>query len=287
MENNRTNILLRKPEWLKMKVPAGKTYLSVREIVEDHKLHTICTSGHCPNMHECWGRGTATLMILGEICTRSCGFCNVITGRPLPVDQGEPDRVAESVRLMKLKHVVLTSVDRDDLKDGGADIWARTIRAIKQVCPGTTIETLIPDFDANEELILQVVHAGPEVISHNVETVRRITPWVRSRAKYDKSLKVLEIIAKAGVRAKSGVMLGLGETEPEVLETMDDLLERGVSVLTIGQYLQPTKNHLPVTAFITPEVFAFYETEGFKKGFHHVESGPLVRSSYRAEKHLL
>lgn len=287
MENNRTNLLMRKPEWLKMKVPAGKTYLSVREIVDDHKLHTICTSGHCPNMHECWGRGTATLMILGDICTRSCGFCNVKTGRPLPVDQGEPERVAESVRLMKLKHVVLTSVDRDDLKDGGAEIWARTIQAIKSVNPETTIETLIPDFDAKEELILQVVNAGPEVISHNMETVRRITPWVRSRAKYDKSLKVLEIIVNAGVRAKSGVMLGLGETKEEVLETMADLLKVGVSIMTIGQYLQPTRNHLPVVEYITPEMFAFYETEGLKMGFRHVESGPLVRSSYRAEKHLL
>lgn len=287
MENTRTNILLRKPEWLKMKVPAGKTYLSVREIVDDHKLHTICTSGHCPNMHECWGRGTATLMILGDICTRSCGFCNVKTGRPLPVDEGEPERVAESVRLMKLKHVVLTSVDRDDLKDGGAAIWARTIRAIKTACPETTMETLIPDFDANEELILQVANAAPEVISHNVETVRRITPWVRSRAKYDKSLKVLEIIAKAGVKAKSGVMLGLGETKEEVLETMADLLAVGVSIMTIGQYLQPTKSHLPVVEYITPEVFAFYEAEGLRMGFRHVESGPMVRSSYKAEKHLL
>jgi lipoic acid synthetase len=287
MENTRTNILLRKPEWLRMKVPAGKTYLSVREIVDDHKLHTICTSGHCPNMHECWGRGTATLMILGDICTRSCGFCNVKTGRPLPVDEGEPERVAESVRLMKLKHVVLTSVDRDDLKDGGAGIWARTILAIKAACPETTMETLIPDFDANEELILQVAGAAPEVISHNVETVRRITPWVRSRAKYDKSLKVLEIIAKAGVKAKSGVMLGLGETKEEVLETMADLLAVGVSIMTIGQYLQPTKSHLPVVEYITPEVFAFYEAEGLRMGFRHVESGPMVRSSYKAEKHLL
>lgn len=287
MENTRTNILLRKPEWLKMKVPAGKTYLSVREIVDDHKLHTICTSGHCPNMHECWGRGTATLMILGDICTRSCGFCNVKTGRPLPVDEGEPERVAESVRLMKLKHVVLTSVDRDDLKDGGAEIWARTILAIKAACPETTMETLIPDFDANEELIIQVVNAAPDVISHNVETVRRITPWVRSRAKYDKSLKVLEIIARAGVRTKSGVMLGLGETKDEILETMADLLTVGVSIMTIGQYLQPTKSHLPVVEYITPEVFAFYEKEGLRMGFRHVESGPMVRSSYKAEKHLL
>jgi lipoic acid synthetase len=287
MEENRSNTILRKPDWLATKVPAGKSYLSVRQIVETNKLHTICTSGHCPNMHECWGRGTATLMILGDICTRSCGFCNVKTGRPLPADLEEPARVAESVRLMQLKHVVLTSVDRDDLKDGGAAIWAETIRAIKQLDPAPTIETLIPDFDAKEELILQLVEAGPEVISHNLETVRRITPWVRSRAKYDKSLKVLEILSTSGVRTKSGIMLGLGETPEEVLETMDDLLKAGVQVMTIGQYLQPTRNHLPVVEFITPEQFAFYETEGLKRGFRHVESGPLVRSSYHAEKHLL
>jgi lipoic acid synthetase len=287
MEENRSNTILRKPDWLATKVPAGKSYLSVRQIVETNKLHTICTSGHCPNMHECWGRGTATLMILGDICTRSCGFCNVKTGRPLPADLEEPARVAESVRLMHLKHVVLTSVDRDDLKDGGAAIWAETIRTIKQLDPAPTIETLIPDFDAKEELILQLVEAGPEVISHNLETVRRITPWVRSRAKYDKSLKVLETLSNSGVRTKSGIMLGLGETPEEVLETMDDLLKAGVQVMTIGQYLQPTRNHLPVVEFITPEQFAFYETEGLKRGFRHVESGPLVRSSYHAEKHLL
>ncbi|MDP2237033.1 MAG: lipoyl synthase [Bacteroidales bacterium] len=287
MDDTRTNIILRKPEWLKTKVPAGKSYLSVREIVEEHKLHTICTSGHCPNMHECWGRGTATLMILGDICTRSCGFCNVKTGRPLPADWEEPERVAESVKLMKLKHVVLTSVDRDDMKDGGAEIWAMTIKAIKRESPGTTMETLIPDFDGKEELIMKVVEAGPEVISHNLETVRRITPWVRSRAKYDLSLKVLETLSKAGVIAKSGIMLGLGETREEVLETMDDLRKAGVSVLTIGQYLQPTRNHLPVKEFVTPEVFAEYEHEGLSRGFRHVESGPLVRSSYKAEKHIL
>ena len=287
MEENRSNTILRKPDWLATKVPAGKSYLSVRQIVETNKLHTICTSGHCPNMHECWGRGTATLMILGDICTRSCGFCNVKTGRPLPADLEEPARVAESVRLMQLKHVVLTSVDRDDLIDGGAAIWAETIRAIKQLDPAPTIETLIPDFDAKEELILQLVEAGPEVISHNLETVRRITPWVRSRAKYDKSLKVLETLSNSGVRTKSGIMLGLGEAPDEVLETMDDLLKAGVQVMTIGQYLQPTRNHLPVVEFITPEQFAFYETEGLKRGFRHVESGPLVRSSYHAEKHLL
>lgn len=287
MDDTRNTSILRKPEWLKTKVPAGKTYITVREIVEQHKLHTICTSGHCPNMHECWGRGTATLMILGNICTRSCGFCNVKTGRPLPVDIQEPERVANSVKLMKLKHVVLTSVDRDDLKDGGAAIWAQTIQAIKQSSPGTTMETLIPDFDGKEDLIMQVVAAGPEVISHNLETVRRITPWVRSRAKYDLSLKVLETIARTGVVAKSGIMLGLGETREEVLETMDDLRKVGVQVMTIGQYLQPTRNHLPVKEFISPEQFSEYERLGLEKGFRHVESGPLVRSSYRAEKHLL
>ncbi|MDA3944910.1 MAG: lipoyl synthase [Bacteroidetes bacterium] len=287
MENQRTNIIMRKPEWLKTKVPAGKTYLSVREIVEKHKLHTICTSGHCPNMHECWGRGTATLMILGDICTRSCGFCNVKTGRPLPADWQEPDRVAESVKLMKLKHVVLTSVDRDDLKDGGAEIWAMTIKSIKRESPGTTMETLIPDFDGKADLISKLIEAGPEVISHNLETVRRMTPWVRSRAKYDLSLQVLKIIAEAGVITKSGVMLGLGETQEEVLETMRDIRNTGASVMTIGQYLQPTKNHLPVKEFVTPAVFKMYEEEGLKMGFRHVESGPMVRSSYHAEKHIL
>lgn len=287
MDDTRTNTILRKPDWLKTKVPAGKTYLSVREIVEQHKLHTICTSGHCPNMHECWGRGTATLMILGNVCTRACGFCNVKTGRPLPADWQEPARVAESVKLMKLKHVVITSVDRDDLKDKGADIWALTIKAIKEASPGTTMETLIPDFDGHEHLVQQIIEARPEVISHNLETVRRITPWVRSRAKYDISLKVLEIISQSGVVAKSGIMLGLGETEQEVLETMRDLRRAGVTVMTIGQYLQPTRNHLPVKAFITPEQFALYEKEGLAMGFRHVESGPLVRSSYKAEKHIL
>lgn len=287
MEETRTNTILRKPGWLKTKVPGGKQYLSVKEIVEKHKLHTICTSGHCPNMHECWGRGTATLMILGDICTRACGFCNVKTGRPMPVDLKEPGRVANSVKLMKLKHVVLTSVDRDDLKDGGAGIWAATIRTIKQECPGTTMETLIPDFKGNKELIDHVIDAGPEVISHNLETVRRITPWVRSLAKYDVSLNVLRIIADSGVITKSGIMLGLGETKEEVLETLLDMLQAGATVVTIGQYLQPTRNHLPVKAFIEPEIFDFYHEEGLKMGFRHVESGPLVRSSYRAEKHLL
>lgn len=287
MNNTRQNTILRKPDWLKTKVPAGKEYIQVREIVEQHRLHTICTSGHCPNMHECWGRGTATLMILGNICTRSCGFCNVKTGRPLPADWEEPKRVAQSVKLMGLKHVVITSVDRDDLKDRGAEIWAMTIRAIKRENPDTTMETLIPDFDGREDLLQMVFDAKPEVISHNLETVRRITPWVRSRAKYDTSLKVLELIVKSGIRAKSGIMLGLGETREEVLETMDDLRRIGVHVMTIGQYLQPTHNHLPVKEFVRPEVFAEYRFEGLARGFLHVESGPMVRSSYHAEKHIL
>ncbi len=279
--------ILRKPDWLKIKIPSGKEYISVKKIVAEHKLHTICTSGHCPNMHECWGRGTATLMILGDICTRSCKFCNVKTGRPLPADREEPERVAKSVKLMQLKHAVLTSVDRDDLEDGGAGIWAMTIRKIKALSPQTTIETLIPDFDGREELIRQVIDAGPEVISHNLETVRRITPWTRSRAKYDRSLKVLEYIAGSGVVAKSGMMAGLGETPEEVFELMDDLLAVGVSVLTIGQYLQPTKKHLPVKEYVSPEQFREYKRVGLEKGFRIVESSPLVRSSYHAEKHVI
>jgi lipoic acid synthetase len=286
MNNNKTDTILRKPDWLKIKVPSGKEYISVRKIVDENKLHTICTSGHCPNMHECWGRGTATLMILGDICTRSCGFCNVKTGRPLPVDRTEPGRVAKSVQLMKLKHCVLTSVDRDDLEDLGAGIWALTVQEIKKLNPNTTIETLIPDFDGREDLIRQLIDSGPEVVSHNLETVRRITPWARSRAKYETSLHSLEIIAQSKVVSKSGIMLGLGETPGEVLETMDDLRKVGVEVLTIGQYLQPTKKHLSVKEFVKPEQFAFYEKAGLDKGFCFVESSPLVRSSYRAEKHV-
>jgi len=286
MEKSTTDTILRKPEWLKIKVPKGKQYIAVKDIVSKHKLHTICTSGHCPNMHECWGRGTATLMILGDICTRACGFCNVKTGRPLPADWKEPKRVADSVKLMGLKHCVLTSVDRDDLDDGGAGIWSMTVREIKKLNPETTIETLIPDFDGKEELIKVVIESGPEVVSHNLETVRRITPWARSRAKYDISLKTLEIIAKSTVVAKSGIMVGLGETPEEVIETMDDLRNVGVEVLTIGQYLQPTKKHLAVKEFISPEQFAEYRQIGLDKGFRFVESSPLVRSSYRAEKHV-
>ncbi|PIQ33521.1 MAG: lipoyl synthase [Bacteroidetes bacterium CG18_big_fil_WC_8_21_14_2_50_41_14] len=278
--------ILRKPEWLKIKIPSGKEYIKVREIVEKHQLHTICTSGHCPNMHECWGRGTATLMILGDICTRSCGFCNVKTGRPKPADWGEPMRVAESVKLMKLKHCVLTSVDRDDLDDLGAGIWAKTIEEIKKLNPDTTLETLIPDFDGREELINLVINAGPEVISHNLETVRRITPWARSRAKYDLSLYTLSVIAKSAAVAKSGIMVGLGEQPTEVIETLRDMRSVGVQVVTIGQYLQPTKKHLMVKEFVTPEQFQEYKMAGLDMGFRFVESSPLVRSSYRAEKHV-
>jgi lipoic acid synthetase len=277
----------RKPDWLKIKVAKGKEYISVKEVVNRHKLHTICTSGHCPNLHECWGRGTATLMILGDICTRSCKFCNVKTGKPLPADYEEPKRVAESVKLLKLKHCVLTSVDRDDLNDLGAEIWALTIREIKKQNPGTTIESLIPDFDGRKELIELVAAEKPEIISHNLETVRRLTPLTRSRAKYDVSLRTLEIIAGSGVVAKSGIMVGLGEKPEEVFQVMDDLLSAGVKVMTIGQYLQPTKKHLEVVEYITPEQFREYEQVGLEKGFKYVESGPLVRSSYHAEKHIL
>ncbi len=276
----------RKPDWLKIKVPKGKEYVGVKEIVEKNKLHTICTSGHCPNLHECWGRGTATLMILGDICTRSCKFCNVKTGKPLPADYEEPKRIAESVKLLNLKHVVLTSVDRDDMDDLGAGIWAMTIKEVKKINPHTTIETLTPDFDGREELIKMVADAGPEIISHNLETIRRLTPQTRSRAKYDVSLKTLKTIANLGVVAKSGIMVGIGEKPEEVYELMDDLLAVGVTVLTIGQYLQPTKKHLEVVEYITPEQFKEYERVGLEKGFKFVESGPLVRSSYHAEKHV-
>ena len=275
-----------KPDWLKIRVPAGKEYLGIREIVNRHKLHTICTSGNCPNMYDCWERGTATLMILGDVCTRSCGFCNVKTGKPAPADPGEPERVAESVRLMGLKHCVLTSVDRDDMNDGGAGLWAATIRAVKEKNPGITIEALIPDFQGKKELIHTVIDAGPEVISHNLETVRRLTPEVRSVASYDTSLMVIRTIADAGIRAKSGIMTGLGETKEEILEAMDDLRMAGCEVFTLGQYLQPGKSHLPVASFTTPQEFEAFRKAGLGKGFTHVESHPLVRSSYKAEKHV-
>jgi lipoyl synthase len=275
-----------KPDWLKTKIPTGKTYLKIKDIVRKHKLNTICTSGNCPNIDECWGLGTATLMILGDICTRSCKFCAVKTGKPKPVDLEEPQRVAESVKLMNLKHCVLTSVDRDDLGDRGSGIWAETITKIKELNPDTTIEALIPDFDAKAELIDKVIEARPEVVSHNLETVRRITPLARSRAKYDRSLEVIKHISGSGVVSKSGIMLGLGESREEIFETMNDLLAVGCKVFTMGQYLRPTKNHLPVTEFVTPEIFEEYKIIGLEKGFKFVESSPLVRSSYHAEKHV-
>ena len=277
---------LKKPKWLKVKLPTGENYRKVRSLVSEHKLHTICESGSCPNMGECWGEGTATFMILGNICTRSCGFCNVQTGRPEEVDIYEPGRVANSVKLMGVKHAVITSVDRDDLKDGGAEIWAQTVRAVRKQSPGTTMETLIPDFAGKWENLEIVMEEAPEIVSHNLETVRRLTKEVRSQAKYDRSLEVLFRLKKGGMRTKSGVMLGLGETHEEVIETMEDLRSVDVDILTLGQYLQPSPKHLPVVDFVTPERFAEYKEIGLKMGFRYVESGPLVRSSYHAEKHL-
>lgn len=275
----------RLPRWMKMKMPKGESYSRVRNLVNQYGLHTICTSGNCPNIGECWNRGTATFMILGEICTRNCRFCGVKSGRPLPPDPGEPRRVAESIRLMNLKHAVITSVDRDDLPDLGAAIWAETVRAIKQLNPGIRMEVLIPDFQGKRELIAQIAEAGPEVISHNLETVERLTPLIRSAAKYRRSLDVISAIAEEGPVAKSGIMLGLGETPDEVIQTMDDLRLAGCSVITIGQYLAPTAQHMPVNEYILPEQFEAYRTIGLEKGFSFVESNPLVRSSYHAEQH--
>jgi lipoyl synthase len=275
-----------KPDWLKIKVPIGKQYVEVRDVIDRNKLHTICTSGQCPNKEDCWGRGTATFMILGNICTRSCKFCAVATGRPLPADREEPARIAESVRNMKLRHCVITSVDRDDLEDGGAAIWAATIRAVKEMNPTVTIETLVPDFSGIKEHLDIVINARPEVISHNLETVKRLTPLVRSATIYIRSLEVVGWIAQSGIRSKSGIMLGLGETEEEVIQVMDDLIKVGCEVLTIGQYLQPSLKHLPVKEYIRPEQFEKYRVIGLEKGFRHIESGPLVRSSYHAEKHV-
>ena len=277
----------RKPDWLRVKLPTGENFQKVAGIVGEHKLHTICQSGNCPNMGECWGAGTATFMILGNVCTRSCGFCSVATGRPEAVDPFEPARVARSVELMGVKHCVITCVDRDDLDDGGADIWAKTIRAVRRRSPETKLETLIGDFQGKWENLQVVLEAAPDVLSHNMETVRRLTKQVRVQAKYDRSLEVLMRAKRAGLRTKSGIMLGLGETDAEVLETMDDLRSVGCDVMTMGQYLQPTRKHLPVAEFVTPERFARYREEGLKRGFRFVESAPLVRSSYHAEKHVL
>lgn len=281
-----TSTKIKKPKWLKVKLPTGENYKKVRGLVDEHQLHTICESGNCPNMGECWGEGTATFMILGNICTRSCGFCAVETGKPLEADIFEPARVAQSVKLMQVKHAVITSVDRDDLADGGSEIWAATVRAIRRQSPNTTMETLIPDFGGKWDNLQRIIDVAPEIVSHNLETVRRLTKEVRIQAKYDRSLEALLRLKKGGMRTKSGVMLGLGETEEEVIETMSDLRSVEVDILTLGQYLQPTPKHLPVAEFITPEKFAEYKEIGLKMGFRYVESGPLVRSSYHAEKHL-
>jgi len=277
----------RKPQWLRVKLPTGEEYIKVRNIVDKHKLHTICQSGNCPNMGECWGAGTATFMILGNVCTRSCGFCSVFTGKPLPADWDEPMRVANSVKLMSVKHCVITSVDRDDLKDGGSIIWAETIKAIRKESPETKFETLIPDFMGKWENLQRVIDVKPDIISHNIETVKRLTPQVRIQAKYNRSLEVLKRVKEAGIRTKSGIMVGLGEREEEVLEALDDLRSVNCDVVTIGQYLQPTPKNLPVAEFIHPDQFERYRVAAVAKGFLYVESGPLVRSSYHAEKHVL
>ncbi len=277
----------KKPDWLRVKLPIGENYKHVRGLVDTHKLHTICESGNCPNMGECWGAGTATFMILGNICTRSCGFCSVATGRPSAVDWDEPQRVAEAIHLMKVKHAVITSVDRDELPDGGSTVWYNTIRAVKQLNPDTTLETLIPDFKGKKEDIQRVIEAAPEVVSHNIETVERLTRQVRIQAKYWRSMDVIRTLKEGGMRTKSGIMLGLGEAKEEVEQTLRDLKENGCDVVTIGQYLQPTKKHLPVHRFVHPDEFAAYREYGYEIGLDYVESGPLVRSSYHSEKHVI
>lgn len=280
------NERIKKPDWLRVKLPTGENYRHVRQLVDTYKLHTICQSGNCPNMGECWGAGTATFMILGNICTRSCSFCAVKTGKPTELDWDEPNRVAEAIKLMQVKHAVITSVDRDELKNGGSKVWAATIRKIREISPGTTLETLIPDFKGNRDSVQDIIDVAPEVVSHNMETVKRLYRLVRPQAKYERSLAVIKQLKEGGMRTKTGIMVGLGETKEEMLEAMDDLAAHGCDVLTIGQYLQPTKMHLEVTEFVTPEIFALYKEEGLKRGLKYVESGPLVRSSYHAERHL-
>ena len=284
---NTESSVIKKPNWLRVKLPIGESYKHVRGLVDKHKLHTICESGNCPNMGECWGEGTATFMILGNICTRSCQFCAVATGRPLPVEWDEPQRVAEAILLMKVKHAVLTSVDRDELADGGSIIWFNTIKAIKTLSPLTTLETLIPDFRGIPDQIQRIIEAAPEVVSHNMETVERNTKMVRVQAKYRRSLGVLETLKKGGMRTKTGIMLGIGEEKEEVIQTMKDLVNVGTDVLTIGQYLQPTKKHLPVQRYVHPDEFNELRQIGYELGFDYVESGPLVRSSYHSEKHVI
>ncbi len=282
-----TQSKIQKPNWLRVKLPIGESYKHVRGLVDTHKLHTICESGNCPNMGECWGEGTATFMILGNVCTRSCGFCAVATGRPEAVDWDEPQRVAEAIHLMKVKHAVITSVDRDELKDGGSIIWYNTIKAVRSLSPGTTMETLIPDFRGIQDQIQRIIDAAPDVVSHNMETVERMTRQVRIQAKYRRSLEVLKTLKQGGMRTKTGIMLGLGETKEEVIQSMEDLVGVGTDVLTLGQYLQPTKKHLPVQRYVHPDEFAELREIGYKIGFDYVESGPLVRSSYHSEKHVI
>ena len=287
IQTRQVNMGTKKPNWLRVKLPIGEEYKHVRNLVDTHKLHTICESGNCPNMGECWGEGTATFMILGNICTRSCGFCAVSTGRPLPVDYDEPQRVAEAIYLMKVKHAVVTSVDRDEIKDGGSIVWYNTIKAIKYLNPETTLETLIPDFKAEKENIQRIIDAAPDVVSHNIETVERLTKKVRIQAKYWRSMQTLRILKEGNMRTKSGIMLGLGETKDEVIQTLHDLKESNVDVITIGQYLQPSKKHLDVHRFVHPDEFAELREIGYSIGFDYVESGPLVRSSYHSEKHVI
>lgn len=280
------NTKINKPNWLRVKLPIGESYKHVRGLVDTHKLHTICESGNCPNMGECWGEGTATFMILGNICTRSCGFCAVATGRPNPVDWDEPQRVAEAIYLMKVKHAVITSVDRDELEDGGSIIWQNTVKAVRALNPDTTLETLIPDFKGEKQNIQRIIDVVPEVVSHNIETVERLTRQVRIQAKYWRSMDVIKTLKEGGMRTKSGIMLGLGETKEEVVQTMQDLYNSGCDVITIGQYLQPTKKHLPVQRFVHPDEFAEYKELGYQMGLDYVESGPLVRSSYHSDRHV-
>ncbi|MFM7021232.1 MAG: lipoyl synthase [Aquirufa sp.] len=276
----------RKPDWLRVKLPIGENYSKVRKLVDEYKLHTICQSGNCPNMGECWGEGTATFMILGNVCTRSCTFCAVATGRPQEYDEDEPRRVAEAIQLMQVKHAVITSVNRDELKDKGAEIWYQTVRAVKETTPATTIETLIPDVKANWDALIRMIEGGQEVVSHNMETVARLYRYVRPQAKYERSLEQIKRTKEFGKRNKSGIMLGLGETQDEVFQAMDDLVANGLDVLTLGQYLQPTKMHHEVIEWIHPDKFAMYKEEGLKRGLAYVESGALVRSSYHAERHI-
>jgi lipoic acid synthetase len=277
---------VKKPDWLRVKLPMGQNFRHVRGLVDEHKLHTICESGNCPNMGECWGEGTATFMILGNICTRSCGFCAVATGRPEPVDWDEPQRVAEAIHLMKVKHAVITSVDRDELKDGGSIIWSNTIKAVRALNPDTTLETLIPDFKGDAENLQRIIDAAPEVVSHNLETVERLTRKVRIQARYHRSLEVIRRLKDGGMRTKSGLMLGLGEEKEEVLQSLRDLADNGCDVVTLGQYLQPSQKHLAVVRFVHPDEFAYFREEGLRMGINYVESGPLVRSSYHSERHV-